>query len=126
MTRLTFRNKVLPALRSLAFDCTFDISKFQAFRQNLVDCVFTGLQACSQLSDIDVGNYGERCISFLRHQIDLGPLSYLSLNLQVLWASIYCAATWLWTLIWPPALSTTSCEANFVRTLRSTGDLRLL
>uniref|UniRef100_A0A1I7Y413 F-box domain-containing protein n=1 Tax=Steinernema glaseri TaxID=37863 RepID=A0A1I7Y413_9BILA len=80
MTRLTFRNKVLPALRSLAFDCTFDISKFQAFRQNLVDCVFTGLQACSQLSDIDVGNYGERCISFLRHQIDLGNLKILRLR----------------------------------------------
>uniref|UniRef100_A0A1I8AUN9 F-box domain-containing protein n=1 Tax=Steinernema glaseri TaxID=37863 RepID=A0A1I8AUN9_9BILA len=75
-----FTNKILPMLRSLAFECTLTIvPDLKPFPQLLTDSIFTELRTCDQLVDINTCNYGEKCLDFVAHHIGSGHLRELRL-----------------------------------------------
>uniref|UniRef100_A0A1I7Z070 Rho-GAP domain-containing protein n=1 Tax=Steinernema glaseri TaxID=37863 RepID=A0A1I7Z070_9BILA len=80
-----FTNKILPLLRSLAFECSLPIVHSQPFPQLLTDSIFTELRTCDQLVDINTGNYGQKCLHFISHHIESGHLKELRLPGRADW-----------------------------------------
>uniref|UniRef100_A0A1I7Y5F5 F-box domain-containing protein n=1 Tax=Steinernema glaseri TaxID=37863 RepID=A0A1I7Y5F5_9BILA len=75
-----FKKKVIPVLRSLAFDCALQFASSNSFLSDLSESIFSGLHGCNQLTVIYTENYACNCPEFIKHQISLGRLKMLILN----------------------------------------------
>uniref|UniRef100_A0A1I7YUB6 FBD domain-containing protein n=1 Tax=Steinernema glaseri TaxID=37863 RepID=A0A1I7YUB6_9BILA len=75
-----FKKKVLPVLRSLAFDCILRFASNKSFPENMTHIIFDSLHGCTQLTSVCTRNYGGNCPDFIKHQISLGCLKELDLR----------------------------------------------
>uniref|UniRef100_A0A1I7YJ28 F-box domain-containing protein n=1 Tax=Steinernema glaseri TaxID=37863 RepID=A0A1I7YJ28_9BILA len=76
------RTNVPHLLRSLAFDCVLYFAPNKPFPHNLRNSILYGLQGCVQLTAIHIFYSAEKVPEFVKHQIALGRLRRLSLNVH--------------------------------------------
>uniref|UniRef100_A0A1I7YID2 F-box domain-containing protein n=1 Tax=Steinernema glaseri TaxID=37863 RepID=A0A1I7YID2_9BILA len=86
-----FEKKILPLLRSLAFECGLRL-EWQGFLPNFRDILFNGLRGCSQLTKIYCVDY-DGCAEFTESfaefiQSNLGQLEHLALYGSYKWPDV--------------------------------------
>uniref|UniRef100_A0A1I7XY73 F-box domain-containing protein n=1 Tax=Steinernema glaseri TaxID=37863 RepID=A0A1I7XY73_9BILA len=75
-----FKKKVLPAIRSLIFECKLTFALNKSGSENLTRIIFDSLRTSTQVTSVNTGNYGGHCLDFLKHKITVGHLSELILK----------------------------------------------